>query len=81
MKYIPILMSLFFISCTTTLHKEGASQADYQSDYNDCNYQVTLQAGQVDNSLNTMIGQEFELAYRKKNLILSCMYNKGWSKK
>lgn len=67
--------------CTTVLYKDGATQADYQRDFGQCDYEVSLHAGGVDNSYGTMVGQEFDLALRKKELILKCMRNKGWESK
>ena len=81
MKKVLIVFSLVLIcSCTTTLYKPGATQSDYKNDYSQCDYEVALHANQVDQSYNTMVGQEFELALRKKELILKCMSNKGWSR-
>lgn len=79
MKKTLLVVSLFALcGCTTVLYKDGATQADYQRDFGQCDYEVSLHAGGIDNSYGTMVGQEFDLALRKKELILKCMKNKGW---
>lgn len=66
-------------SCqNVVLTKPGATQADYQSDMNQCDYEATGHTQATDYSYNTMIGQEFDRAQRKKDLILRCMKAKGW---
>jgi uncharacterized protein YceK len=82
MKYIFLIIGVLLLGgCTTVLYKDGATQADYQSDFGQCDYEVSLHANGVDNSYRTMIGQEFDVALRKKELMLKCMRNKGWAPK
>lgn len=73
-----IVCTLTLCGCTTVLYKDGATQADYKRDFGQCDYEVALHAQGADQSLNTMFGQELDLAMRKKELILKCMQNKGW---
>ncbi len=73
-----IVCLLGLIGCKTTFYKDGASQTDYQRDFSQCDYEVSLHSQGVDNSYQTMVGQEFELAMRKKELLTKCMQNKGW---
>ena len=67
-----------FCSCQTVYVKPGATQADYSKDIADCDYQVSLNINQVSTGYNTMVGQEFDLAYRKREVINKCMVSKGW---
>jgi len=51
MKSILFIISVLVLSgCTTILYKDGATQADYQRDFGQCDYEVALHAGGVDNS-------------------------------
>jgi len=82
MKNILFVISVLMLGgCTTVLYKDGASQSDYQRDFGQCDYEVSLHTNSVDNSYGTMVGQEFDLALRKKELILKCMRNKGWERR
>ncbi|OFZ15472.1 MAG: hypothetical protein A2Z20_12335 [Bdellovibrionales bacterium RBG_16_40_8] len=82
MKNILLIIGALILSgCTTILYKDGATQEDYKREFGQCDYEVALHAQGVDQSLNTMFGQELDLAMRKKELILKCMQNKGWNQK
>lgn len=77
-KMILVSCAILIVGCTTVLYKDGATQEDYKTDFNECDYEASLHVGGVNNSYGTMFGQELDLAMRKKELILKCMRNKGW---
>lgn len=80
-KTLFVICAMALCGCTTVLYKDGATQADYQRDFGQCDYEVSLHVNSVDNSYGTMVGQEFDLALRKKELIIKCMRNMGWEPK
>lgn len=81
MRFLFILCAFVLCGCTTVLYKDGATQADYQRDFSQCDYEVSLHSQGVDNSYRSMVGKEVDLAMRKKELILKCMLNKGWEQR
>ncbi|MGZ3856441.1 MAG: hypothetical protein ACXVKO_09300, partial [Bacteriovorax sp.] len=79
MRTLLLAITLHVLSgCTTVYYKAGATQEEYQKDISQCEYEVSLHVNQVDNSYSTMVGQEFDLALRKRDLIKQCMLNKAW---
>lgn len=60
------------------LTREGATLDDYNSDIARCDYETSAATQGTDPGLRTVVGQEFDRASRKNDLMKKCMLARGW---
>ena len=79
MKHFVLLVALL-AGCAPRylLTREGATIDNYNSDIARCDYETSAATQGTDYSYRTILGQEFDRASRKNDLMKKCMLAKGW---
>lgn len=77
-------MVVMLAACATqqqrvTWNKLGASQAEYDRDIAQCDYETSSATTTPDYGYRTLVGQELDRANRKNGLFTKCMTAKGWT--
>ena len=62
----------------TVLTKPGFTQAEWDRDLAQCEYETASSTQGVDYSYQTVIGQSLDQAFRRRDLMLLCMKAKGY---
>lgn len=61
--------------------KDGGTQAEYDQHARECRYDVAKNTQGTDPGMRTIIGQEFDLAMRQRDLLIMCMEAKGYTRR
>lgn len=66
---------------TVVWEKPDATQESFEADKRSCEFEVLKATQGVDPTYRTVVGQEADLAMRRRELTLSCMRSKGYTQR
>ena len=78
MRGLIFLSVVVLAGCATsgpTWYKTGATQASFNADKNECQYEAVKHAG----NYGTSIGQAYAAAMHRNDIVIACLRNKGYS--
>lgn len=76
-KYFMLLSLVFLAGCATapTWYKDGATQASFDADKAECEYEAIKYAG----NSGVSVGQAYAAAMQRQDIVLACLRQKGYS--